>query len=116
MPEDKLPPIHPGEILYEEFLKPMGITQDHLAEDLSVEPQEISGIIENKRPISADAALRLSRYFGMSEQFWLNLQTHYDLEIQKDRLGERLRREVKVRPVEQLPSVFSQPDRPGAAL
>ena len=88
-------PIHPGEILLEEFLTPMGISQYRLAKDTSVPPRRINEIVRGQRAISADTALRLARYFGTSERFWLNLQAHYDLEVQKDRLGKRLDKEVK---------------------
>ena len=90
----KMPPIHPGEILMEEFLGPMRISQYRLAVDISVPPRRINEIVHGKRAITADTGLRLSRYFGTSERFWLNLQTRYDLEIQKDQLGDRLAREV----------------------
>lgn len=93
MPE-KMPPVHPGEILQEEFLDPMKISQYRLAMDTSVPPRRINEIVHGKRAITADTALRLSRYFGTSERFWLNLQTRYDLEVQKDRLGDRLDQEV----------------------
>lgn len=97
MTEKKLlAPIHPGEILLEEFLKPMEISKERLAEDLNVPIEQIKEIIEEKRGITADIALRLSRYFGMSERFWMNLQTRYDIEVEKDRLRERLDKEVKV--------------------
>jgi len=89
-------PVHPGEILLEEFLKPMGVSQYRLAKDMSVPARRINEIIHGKRSISVDTALRLSRYFGLSERFWLNLQTRYDLEIQKDKLEKRLESEVKV--------------------
>ena len=92
----KLPPIHPGEVLLEEFLKPMGISQYHLAKDISVPPRRINEIVLGKRTVTADTALRLSRYLGTSERFWLNLQARYDLEVEKDRLGRRLTREVRV--------------------
>ena len=91
----KLAPIHPGEILLEEFLEPMGITQYRLAKDVSVPPRRINEIVHGKRGVSADTALRLSRYFGTTERFWLNLQTRYDLEVEKDRLGDRLDSEVR---------------------
>ena len=91
---EKLPPIHPGEILLEEFLHPMEISQYRLAKSISVPPRRINEIVHGKRSITADTALRLSRYFGTSERFWLNLQTRYDLEIEKDRLGQRLDAEV----------------------
>jgi addiction module HigA family antidote len=96
MPRRKLPPVHPGEILQEEFLSPLGVSQYRLAKETSVPPRRINEIVRGSRSISADTALRLGRYFSTSEQFWLNLQAHYDLEVQKDRLGDRLRREVKV--------------------
>ena len=89
-------PIHPGEILLEEFLKPMGLSQYRLAKDINVDPRRINEIVLGKRSITADTALRLSRYFGSSERFWLNLQTRYNLEIEKDRLEGRLEKEVKV--------------------
>src|ERR1700674_1241933 len=97
MPRHKLPPIHPGEILFHEFLKPIGISQYRLAQDVSVPPRRINEIVKGLRAVTADTALRLARYFGTSERFWLNLQARYDLEIEKDRLGERLKREVRVR-------------------
>jgi addiction module HigA family antidote len=96
MNEDKLDPIHPGEILLEEFLKPMGISQYRLAKDISVSPRRINEIVHGKRGVSANTALRLERYFGLSEGFWLRLQTRYDLEVEKDRLAERLEKEVRV--------------------
>jgi addiction module HigA family antidote len=96
MRNKKINPIHPGEILFEEFLKPLGITQYRLAKDISVPPRRINEIIHGKRSISADTALRLSRYFGLSERFWLNLQARYDLEVEKDRLEKRIIHEVKV--------------------
>ena len=92
----KLAPVHPGEVLFEEFLKPMEITQYRLAKDLSVPPRRINEIVQGKRAISADTALRLSRYFGTSERFWSNLQSRYDLELEKDRLGKRLLKDVRV--------------------
>jgi len=96
MPRRKRPPIHPGEILLEEFLIPLAISQYRLAKETSVPPRRINEIVRGSRAISVDTALRLARYFGTSERFWLNLQSHYDLEMQKDRLRGRLRREVKV--------------------
>ncbi len=96
MSRRKLPPIHPGEILKEEFLDPLGLSQYRLAKDTSVPPRRINEIVRGTRAITADTALRLARYFGTSERFWLNLQTHDDLEVEKDRLGDRLTREVKV--------------------
>jgi addiction module HigA family antidote len=95
MHKREIPPIHPGEILLEEFLKPMGISQYRLAKDISVDPRRVNEIVHGQRAISADTALRLSRYFGTSERFWLNLQARYDLELQKMALGDRLEAEVK---------------------
>jgi addiction module HigA family antidote len=95
MPQ-KLPPIHPGEILLEEFLGPMGISQYRLAKDINVPPRRINEIVLGKRAITPDTALRLSRYFGLSERFWINLQTRYDIEVEKDRLQNRLEQEVHV--------------------
>ncbi len=92
----KLPPVHPGEILFEEFLKPLGISQYRLAKEISVSPRRINEIVHGQRSITADTALRLSRHFGTSDRFWLNLQTRYDLEVEKDRLKDRLEREVSV--------------------
>lgn len=92
----KLAPVHPGEVLQEEFLKPLGISQYRLAKDISVPPRRINEIVQGKRAITADTALRLARYFGTSDRFWLNLQTRYDLEVERDRLGARLQREVSV--------------------
>ena len=89
-------PIHPGEILMTEFLEPLGITQYRLAKDINVVPRRINEIVHGKRAITADTALRLSRYFGTSENFWMNLQTRYDMERQKDLLGDRLQKEVVV--------------------
>lgn len=91
----RLAPIHPGEILNEEFLAPMGITQYRVAKDISVSARRINEIVHGKRRISADTALRLSKYFGTTERFWMNLQARYDLEVEKDRLGERLEDEVR---------------------
>ena len=96
MTERKLPPIHPGEILLEEFLKPFGLSQYRLAKDISVPPRRINEIVLGKRSISPDTALRLSRYFGLSDRFWINLQARYDLEVEKDKLAGRLEREVRV--------------------
>ena len=89
-------PIHPGEILMKEFLEPMGITQYRLSKDINVVPRRINEIVHGKRTITADTALRLSRFFGTSEQFWMNLQIRYDIELQKDILGDRLEKEVVV--------------------
>ena len=91
----KMEPIHPGEVLLEEFLNPMGISQYRLAKDISVPARRINEIVHGKRSITADTALRLGRYFGTSAQFWMNLQDHLDLEIQRDRIGDRLDEEVR---------------------
>ena len=96
MPHRKLPPVPAGEVLLEEFLKPLGISQYQLAKDISVPPRRINEIVHGKRAVTADTALRLSRYLGTSERFWLNLQARYELEVQKDRLGGRLKKEVRV--------------------
>jgi addiction module HigA family antidote len=96
MSQQKMPPIHPGEILSEEFLAPLGISQYRLAKDISVPPRRINEIVLRKRSVTADTALRLARYFGTTERFWLNVQALYDLEIEKDRLGDRLTEEVTV--------------------
>ncbi|MDR4499810.1 MAG: HigA family addiction module antitoxin [Candidatus Scalindua sp.] len=91
-----LDPIHPGEILMEEFLKPLGISQYKLAKDINVPARRINEIVQGKRSITPDTALRLSRFFGLSERFWINLQSRYDLEIEKDKLKYRLDKEVHV--------------------
>jgi addiction module HigA family antidote len=96
MARPKLPPVHPGEILREEFLAPLGISPYRLAKELSVPPRRINEIVRGTRAITANTALRLARYFGTSERFWLNLQARHDLEVEKDRLGSRLQTEVKV--------------------
>lgn len=96
MAQDKIPPIHPGEILLEEFLQPLNLSQYRLAKDISVPPRRINEIVHGKRAITADTALRLARYFETTDRFWINLQTRYDLEIEKDRLGEKLETEVQV--------------------
>lgn len=94
MPPTKPGPIHPGEILLEEFLVPLDISQYRLAKGISVPPRRVNEIVRGQRSITADTALRLARFFGTSERFWLNLQMRYDLELEKDRLGDRLDREV----------------------
>jgi addiction module HigA family antidote len=96
MRKKMLAPIHPGEILFEEFLKPLGISQYRLAKDINVPARRINEIVHGTRSISADTALRLSRYFNLSERFWLNLQARYDLEVEKDKLDDRIKTEVKV--------------------
>ena len=95
MSEKKLRPLHPGDVVLEEFLKPMGLSQNRLALDIGVHPRRINEIVLEKRRITADTALRLSRYFGTSPQFWLGLQMDYDLDITADALGGRLEKEVK---------------------
>lgn len=94
--EEKLQPVHPGEVLLEEFLQPMGLSQNQLALSIRVPARRINEIIHGKRRITADTALRLAYYFSMSPQFWLGLQMDYDLDIAEDTLGERLAREVTV--------------------
>lgn len=89
-------PVHPGEIILEEYLIPMGISQYRLAKDISVPARRINEIVHGKRAISADTALRLARFFGTTELFWVNLQSRYDMEVEKDRLAGRLEREVSV--------------------
>ncbi len=96
MTRKKIPPVHPGNILQEEFLIPFGLSQTKLATDIGVSPRRINEIVLGKRAITADTALRLARYFNMSAQFWLGLQMDYDLEIHEDLLEERLKSEVKV--------------------
>ena len=95
MSEEKLNPVHPGEVLLEEFLLPMGLSQNRLALDIGVHPRRINEIVLGKRRITADTALRLSRFFGTSPQFWMGLQTDYDLDVAADNLGDRLQREVR---------------------
>ena len=92
----KLPPIHPGEILNEEFIVPLGITQYRVAKDIAVPPRRINEIVNGERAITADTALRLGRYFGVSPQFWLNLQSHYDLETTSLRIAPILKKEVRI--------------------
>ena len=96
--EQKMPPIHPGEVLLEEFLEPLALSQYRLAKDINVDPRRINAIVHGQRAISADTALRLSRYFETSARFWLSLQLQYDLEKQQDELGDRLQHEVKKLP------------------
>ncbi|MCI0363719.1 MAG: HigA family addiction module antitoxin [Phycisphaerales bacterium] len=91
----RLPPIHPGKILRTEFLEPLGLSQYRLAKDINVPPKRIGEIISGKRAISADTALRLARRFGTSAQFWMNIQSRYDLEVAEDTLKERIEREVR---------------------
>jgi addiction module HigA family antidote len=96
MTDNKLNPVHPGEVLLDEFLKPMGLSQSRLALDIGVHPRRINEIVLEKRSVTADTALRLARYFGTSPQFWLGLQDDYDLDIATDLLGKKLERDVKV--------------------
>jgi len=95
MTQKKLAPIHPGEVLLEEFLKPMDLSQNRLALNIGVHPRRINEIVLGKRRVTAETALRLARYFGTSPQFWLGLQADYDLDVASDELGERLDREVR---------------------
>jgi addiction module HigA family antidote len=95
MPRKKLAPVHPGEVLLEEFLKPFGISQNRLAISIGVDTRRINEIVLRKRAITADTALRLAKYFGTSAKFWLGLQADYDLDIAEDQLGDRLRTEVR---------------------
>lgn len=97
MATNKLSPIHPGEVLFEDFLSPLGISQYRLSKDISVPPRRINEIVHGQRSISADTALRLARYFGVSAKFWLNLQSQFDLDVESDRLGNRLESEVTTR-------------------
>ena len=92
----KMPSVHPGEILLEEFMQPLGLSQIRLGRDLGVSPRRINEIVHGKRSITADTALRLSRYFGTSAEFWLGHQADYDLDLATDRLSDRIDREVKV--------------------
>ncbi len=94
MAKRTLVPIHPGEVLLEEFLNPLGLSQYRLAKDINVAPRRINEIVRGQRSITADTSLRLARYFRTTERFWLNLQSRYDLEVEKDRLGDRLDREI----------------------
>lgn len=95
-PKKKLTPVHPGEILLQEFMKPLGLSQTRIGRDLGVSPRRINEIVHGKRSVTADTALRLSRYFGTSAEFWLGLQSDYDLDMASDRLADRILREVKV--------------------
>ena len=99
MSNTELLPIHPGEVLLEEFLRPMGLSQNRLSLEIGVHPRRINEIVLGKRAITADTALRLARYFGNSPQFWMGLQTDYELDVAADLLGARLAREVRPRMV-----------------
>ena len=96
MSTKKIPPLHPGEILFEDFLKPMGLSQNRLALDIRVPARRINEIVLGKRRITADTALRLAKYFNMSPQFWLGLQLDYDLYVAEDKLADLLEKEVQV--------------------
>ena len=96
MPSEKLDPVHPGEILLEEFLKPMNLSQNRMALDIRVPARRINEIVHGKRRVTADTALRLAKYFNMSPQFWLGLQMDYDLDLAEDQLAGRLDKEVQV--------------------
>lgn len=95
----RLPPVHPGEVLLEEFLAPMGLSQYRLAKDIGVPPRRINEIVHGTRAVTADTALRLARYFGTSERFWLNLQAQYDLDVEYDLIGDRIQKEITPRAV-----------------
>ena len=96
MSEEKMAPVHPGEVLLEEFLKPLGLSQHRLALDLGVDPRRINEIVLGKRGVTANTALRLARYFETSPEFWMGLQAQYDLDVEADEFGDRLERDVKV--------------------
>jgi antitoxin HigA-1 len=109
MKNPKIPPLHPGEVLQEEFLGPLGISQNRLGKDLGVPPRRINEIIQGKRGITADTALRLSRYFNMSPQFWKGLQLDYELDREADRLSSRLTNEVHVYEGRKIPVTAREP-------
>ena len=96
MDTEKLPPVHPGEVLLEDFMKPLGLSQYRVAQDIGVSPIRISQIVHGKRAITADTAMRLARYFGTSAEVWLRLQARYDLEVAQEQVGERIKQEVRV--------------------
>jgi len=91
----KIPPLHPGEVLFKEFLKPMKISQNRLGRDLKVSPRRINEIIHGKRSITADTAIRLSRYFVNSARFWLGLQMDYDLDVETDKISQRIKKDIE---------------------
>ena len=95
MKKKKIPPVHPGEILFEEFLKPMNISQNKMGRDLGVSPRRINEIVHCKRSITADTALRLAVYFGNSPSFWLGLQMDYDLDVAEERLSAKIKKEIQ---------------------
>jgi addiction module HigA family antidote len=96
MPSSKLTSIHPGEVLSADFLEPLGVSQYRVAKDISVPARRINEIVHGTRAVTADTALRLARYFGTSDRFWLNLQARYDLEVERDHLGAKLEKEVRI--------------------
>ncbi|HUF40021.1 MAG TPA: HigA family addiction module antitoxin [Anaerolineales bacterium] len=96
MVDEKIKPVHPGEVLQEEFLTPLGLSQHRLSLEIGVDPRRINEIVLEKRSVTANTALRLARYFQTSAEFWLGLQAQYDLDMEQDRLGDRLEKEVKV--------------------
>jgi len=98
MPINLIAPMHPGEVLFHEFLEPFNLSQNQLAQDIGVSPRRINEIVHGKRSITADTALRFARYFQMSPQFWMGLQMDYELDLEKDRLAEILTRDVKIMP------------------
>ncbi len=100
MTSEKMAPLHPGEVLLEEFMKPLGISQNRLGRALKVPPRRINEIVHGKRSITADTALRLSRFFGTSPEFWLGLQTDYDLDVARDRLADKINQDVPSFPLE----------------
>ena len=99
--EERLPPVHPGEVLLEDFMKPLGLSQYRLAQDLGVSPLRINQIVHGKRAVTADTALRLARYFGTSANVWMRLQARYDLEVAEVEIGKKVIDEVKVRQVKE---------------
>jgi addiction module HigA family antidote len=105
-------PIHPGEILREEFLIPMGLSQYRLAKDINVPVPRINAIVKETRAITADTALRLARYFGTSDRFWMNLQVRYDLEVEREQLGDRLKKDIPVLVKERLADYRPHPGEP----
>ena len=106
MAKKKMAPLHPGEVLYEEFIKPLGLSQNQLARELKVPPRRINEIVLGKRGISADTALRLARHFGASAEFWLGLQADYELDLARDQSEDRIAREVPVRQLDQAHTII----------
>ncbi len=102
MPNNLIAPMHPGEVLFHEFLEPFNLSQNQLAQDIGVSPRRINEIVHGKRAITADTALRLARYFQMSPQFWMGLQMDYELDLEKDRLAGILARDVKIMPIKKM--------------